>query len=195
MPKGLSEVEVNVGRPTGKLSYTLTCLLVALAIATILLALRSVRPRPHPHAVCLSNVNNISLALQMYVDDNDDRFPPASDWSDRLSEYVRNRDVYRCDKADGLECGFAYNAFLSGASLADIADPSQVVVIFESERGWNAAGGPELLPDEPRHLGGDNYGFADASGKWLPRKKLPDGIWAKEPDADVIWEVGVEEAD
>ena len=49
--------------------------------------------------------------------------------------------------------------------------------------------GAGLLPEEPRHLGGDNYGFADGSVKWLPRTKLPDGTWAKEPDADwVIWE-------
>ena len=157
---------------------------------------------PHPAPpVCLSTVNNISLGFQMYVADNDDRFPPSSDWSDRLSEYVKNRDVFRCNKADGLECSFAYNTSLSGASLADIADPSQVVVIFESDRGWNAAGGSELLPDEPRHLGGDNYGFADGHAEWLPRKKLgtdKDGkpIWARGPvDDSVIWEPVVREGE
>jgi prepilin-type processing-associated H-X9-DG protein len=47
--------------------------------------------------------------------------------------------------------------------------------------------------EEPRHLGGDNYGFADGSARWLRRKQLPDGTWAKEPEADVIWEAVVEE--
>ena len=37
--------------------------------------------------------------------------------------------------------------------------------------------------------GGDYYGFADGSVKWLPPKKLPGGTWAREPDADwLIWE-------
>ena len=56
--------------------------------------------------------------------------------------------------------------------------------------GPRAHGGPELLPDEPRHYGGDNYGFADGHTVWLPRKKSPDGTWAKEPEAEVRWEVG-----
>jgi len=63
------------------------------------------------------------------------------------------------------------------------------VLIFESDAGWNAAGGAELLPDEPRHKRGDNYIFADGRVDWVPRKKLPDGTWAKEPGPDgVIWE-------
>jgi len=58
------------------------------------------------------------------------------------------------------------------------------------------AGGPELLPDEPRHMGGDNYGFADGTVKWLARKKLPDGTRAKAPDADwLIWEPVLKDAD
>ena len=57
-------------------------------------------------------------------------------------------------------------------------------------------GGPELLPEVPRHLGGDLYGFADGHVQWLPRRKNPDGTWAKEPEADwVIWEPMVEESE
>lgn len=70
----------------------------------------------------------------------------------------------------------------------------ETVLVFESGSAVALAGGPELLPDEPRHFGGDNYGFADGSARWIRRKRLPDGTWAKAPDADVIWEVGVEEA-
>jgi len=75
-----------------------------------------------------------------------------------------------------------------------VENPDLTLAIFESDAGWNAVGGPQLLPDEPRHFGGDNYGFADGSVRWLPRKKLGtdsrgNPIWAKEPDADwVIWE-------
>jgi prepilin-type processing-associated H-X9-DG protein len=80
-------------------------------------------------AVCLSNVKNIALAIQMYLADNNDTLPPmehrniADDyesvacseegwnpgsatyanpylrWPVILDEYVRNRDVYRCPSA------------------------------------------------------------------------------------------------
>jgi hypothetical protein len=55
--------------------------------------------------------------------------------------------------------------------------------------------GPELLPDEPRHFGGDNYAFADGAFRWIPRKRSQDGEWTKEPAADwAIWELVVEES-
>jgi prepilin-type processing-associated H-X9-DG protein len=71
--------------------------------------------------------------------------------------------------------------------------------IGSANGGGYAAGGPELLPDEPRHLGGDHYGFADGHVEWLPRKLLGvtwlgNRTWAKEPDADwVIWQPVLED--
>jgi len=137
---------------------------------------------------CLRNIKDLALGLQVYLVDND-AFPLAGSWRDELLPYIMDRDRYRCPAAPALDCGYAYNAALAGVTYDVLADPSRAIAIFESGSGWDAAGGPELLPDFPRHLGGDNYGFADGSVKWLPRTKLPDGTWAKEPDADwVIWE-------
>jgi len=182
--------EANVKQAGRQYWRVMGRVLLAVTAGMLILRLWPIPPKQHPpHRMCLANVTSLALGVQMYLADNDDRFPPSSGWGDRLSDYVKSRDVHRCEKADEPAVGFAYNASLSGASLADIADPSQVVVIFEGERGWNAAGGPELLSDEPRHFGGDNYGFADGHVEWIKRKKLPDGTWAKEPEADwVIWE-------
>jgi prepilin-type processing-associated H-X9-DG protein len=92
-------------------------------------------------AVCLSNVKNIALAIQMYVADNNDTLPPAENrqeivdhwcveagtyanpylrWPVILDEYVKNRDVWRCPSAK-LEGGAGningdpdwYRAFLA----------------------------------------------------------------------------------
>lgn len=64
-----------------------------------------------------------------------------------------------------------------------------------TRNGGTANGGILRPPYDGRaSFGGDNYGFADGHVQWLPRKKNPDGTWAKEPDADwVVWEPGVEE--
>ncbi len=167
--------------------------LFLLAVAWLVGGARQDEAAHRARRTCLSNVKNMVLAFQMYAADYDDRFPPAGGWCDRIEDYAKNRDVYRCPNVEGLDCGFAYNAALGGASLADLTDLSRAVAIFESDRGWNGIGGRELLPDERRHLGGDHYGFADGRATWLKRKRLPDGTWAKEPAADVIWEAEAEE--
>lgn len=48
-------------------------------------------------------------------------------------------------------------------------EPAQVVMLFESDRGWNGSGGPEALPKVPRHNGGDFYAFWDGHCKWVRR--------------------------
>jgi prepilin-type processing-associated H-X9-DG protein len=153
-------------------------LLVVAGLALVLMAaplfLRRQDSGPRP-PYCLSNVKNLSLAVQMYVSDYDDVFPPAAAWCDTLLEYVRNEDVYRCPEAEELPCAYAFNAALGMAKDNDLARAAETIVIFESDRGWNAAGGRALLPAEPRHLSGDNYGFADGHASWVGREEVMEG--------------------
>jgi hypothetical protein len=163
-------------------------LVVFLMIAPVFTRGRDGKPN-----FCLRNVKNISLAVQMYVADNDDHFPPARDWCDVLDEYVANRDLFRCPQArKGTQWAYACNSLLSSKSMYDLADPPATVVVFESDAGKNAAGGPKLLPDEPRHLGGDHYGFADGHASWLKRKPAGEDqrgerIWLREPVTPAKW--------
>jgi len=152
------------------------------------------REPPPGRAVCISNVKNITLALQMYVADNDEVFPPAVEWCDTLREYIRNDDVYRCPKAWELTCGFAYNVSLDALPLDAVAKPAATIAIFESDQGWNTSGGAELLPKEPRHLGGDNYGFADGHAAWVNRQMVGRDetgmrIWSGDPARPLQWDV------
>jgi hypothetical protein len=47
--------------------------------------------------------------------------------------------------------------------------------------------------DDRRESPPKRRAFADGHVQWLPRKKNPDGTWAKQPDADVRWEVDARE--
>ena len=76
-----------------------------------------------------------------------------------------------------LECGYACNAGLGGMALMTLADQAQTVAIFESDAGWNTAGGLELLPPEPRHQGSDVYGFADGHAKVKRRERAGELVW------------------
>ncbi len=111
--------------------FTLIELLVVIAIIGILAAMVFpvfARARESARkAVCLSNAKNIGLAIQMYLADNNDTFPPFEHrtevtsylnsigaaycdiqykntnpflaWPVVLDEYVKNRDVWRCPNA------------------------------------------------------------------------------------------------
>ncbi|UCC68557.1 MAG: type II secretion system protein [Armatimonadota bacterium] len=113
--------------------FTLIELLVVIAIIGILAAMVFpvfARARESARkAVCLNNIKNIALAIQMYLADNNDTFPPSehrqevfdffadrgcddgdAEWFANLSnpylpwpvvldEYIKNRDVWRCPSA------------------------------------------------------------------------------------------------
>jgi len=137
--------------------------------------------RPHEaviKAVCLSNVKNITLAIQMYAQDSDGVLPRADAWCDQLDGYVKNRHVFLCDKSWGTPSAYSYNDALDRASLKSVRDPASLIAIFESSAGWNAHGGQGLLVKDPRHLRGDNYGFADGHAAWVSRATIKEGAGA-----------------
>ncbi len=146
---------------------------------------------------CLSNVKELALAINMYMADSGDRMPLHENWREALVPYGRSEKSLKCPARFDLQLGYDYNTALSGVAYSGLDDPEQIVVVFESDVSRAiATDGPELLPSVPRHYSGDNYGFADGHAQWLPRKKLPDGTWAKEPEADwVIWEPVVKESE
>jgi len=159
-------------------------------------------------ANCRGFARRLLTAVRMYTGEAGGCFPPASSWDEALVPVLRslrrshNLDVESlppCPERSAEDEGsYAFNSALSTLSPRALRAPKHTVVIFESDAGagWDAAGGPELLPDEPRHMGGDNYGFADGHVEWLARKKRPDGTWAKAPDADsVIWDPVLKEGE
>ncbi len=159
--------------------------LVSLAVLPVSHSARIVNSK----ASCLVHVKQVTLALRQIVRGNGNRHLPTA-WCDTLTSLdgFDKQHTFLCPERSDLSCGYALNSALTDSWPSGQISVSHVVMLFESDAGWNAAGGPELLPDEPRHLGGDNYGFADGHVQWIRRKKLPDGTWVKEPDADwVIW--------
>jgi len=123
-------------------------------------------------AVCLSNIKNVCLALQMYAGDNGGVYPDGRSWSDALAGYVPNKAAFVCpsQRQRDAPCGYALNQEISGAATASIRDPQGTIALFESDRGWNAVGGWDLLTARPRHLGGDSFGYLDGHSDWVVRE-------------------------
>jgi hypothetical protein len=152
--------------------------LATTAVAIALSFLGEARLYDERLTTCMGNVMRLSVATRMYLADYDGRYPDATSWSDALGPYVDGgtangktdrAGVFRCPEAPGLPCAYAFNRSLGGARSEAVNDPRKTVLIFESDRGWNAAGGPGILPREGRHLGRDVYGFVDGHGAYQPR--------------------------
>jgi hypothetical protein len=115
-------------------------------------------------AQCLSNLTQISAALEMYASDNDGHLPPAESWCDALlgpSVYLKDPDALKCP-GSGAAHGYAMNDEYSGAKLADIKDAANAPLIYESvARIPNAHDRFASLPHPPRHSQGNSILYAD----------------------------------
>jgi prepilin-type processing-associated H-X9-DG protein len=111
---------------------------------------------------CVNNVKQLSLAAQMYANDHQQHFPSAEKWCDDLKTYLGgNQSVYRCPAGNPSDrCDYAFNSKLAGLDPKNVSP--QTVLFFETDPGWNASGGPELMLNPSRH--GRTFAVAFADG-------------------------------
>ncbi len=153
--------------------FTLIELLVVIAIIAILAAiLFPVFARAREKArqtSCLSNAKQLGLAMMMYADDYNERFPavyvwfPNGYWAQLISPYVKNRQIFTCPSAptdapvgggswrglwsDPLHYGFNldYLGHASGGhatrtvALAQITHPAETILLGENHAEWGYA--------------------------------------------------------
>jgi prepilin-type processing-associated H-X9-DG protein len=127
---------------------------------------------------CVNNEKQLALAVRIYSGDNKDMFPPAATWCDAIKTYAGNGNerVFKCPAANSSSrCDYAFNARLGGLDENKI-NP-QTVMIFESDGGWNANGGSELMIGKARHARMFVVAFADGSVRQLPQSQVGTLRW------------------
>ncbi len=138
---------------------------------------RGAAPQPGVDQLCDKNLSYIADAMLKYVAKSGGRFPAADKWHDVLCpDYLQNKPV-PCPERPNTDCGYAFNSALAGIKSDAVSDPKQTVLFFESDGGWDAAGGSELLPKQPRHRGGDLYVFVNGDVTWRKRGDIADLQW------------------
>ena len=155
-------------RAARRRGFTLIELLVVIAIIGILAAMVFpvfARARESARkAVCLSNVKNIALALQMYLADNNDTFPP----SEHRQEVI---DYFAVAPGGGTECRIGE----PGERVqwkANLANPylRWAIVLDEYIKNRDVWRCPSAKVDQ---AAGFIYGFPD----WLGYLQVNEGNW------------------
>jgi prepilin-type processing-associated H-X9-DG protein len=127
---------------------------------------------------CVNNEKQLALAVRMYSDGNKNQLPPAATWCDAIKTTVGSEKIFRCPAVNSnsnSRCDYAFNSKLDGMDESKI-NP-QTVMLFESDGGWNANGGPESMISKPRHARMFVVAFADGSVQQLRASQLDSLRW------------------
>jgi prepilin-type processing-associated H-X9-DG protein len=154
--------------------------IVAMLLAILMPALGRVRALSY-RLVCATNVSSIGKAMMMYADDYNDMYPTPSKWCDLLEEKADVSPVsFQCKGApnDG-RCNYAMNKNIEKLGLNA---PPDMVLVFETDPGWNQNGGPELLTLDNHNGEGCNVLFSDGHVEFIMKNDLPKLKWM--PDAN-----------
>jgi len=184
--------------------FTLIELLVVIAIiailASILFPVFAKAREKARQATCNSNIRQLATAIQMYVQDNNSRFPGTifngtsantTAWEDALLTYVGSKKIYFCPSDafadnDASPVSYGYSGLLvrldgSGLNEAQVKSPVEVGALCDASptKKWGfgglVGGGSwgdlqHTVKPEPRH-GGVMVGYCDGHAKFQPGKK------------------------
>jgi hypothetical protein len=126
---------------------------------------------------CVNNEKELAWAIKLYSVNSTNHFPPAATWCDAIKAKVSvSEKEFKCPAADSSRrCDYAFNAKLDGMDASKI-NP-QTVMIFESDGGWNANGGSELMIGKPRHARIFVVALADGSVRQVRETQLNTLRW------------------
>ena len=133
-------------------------------IAMLMPALAKVRGLAQ-RVVCASNLNGLGRALLVYSNDNQDKYPTCDKWCDLL---IDNAGVYNrqfiCKSASAGPCNYALN---KNIEIMGPNSPPDMVLLFETNPGWNQFGGEEILSTNNHKGEGCNILFNDGHVEFI----------------------------
>jgi len=120
-------------------TVVVTILLSTILLPTVLTQLRS--GTRGPRLQCVSRLNHLTRAVDMYVEDHDGHYPLSETWQDQVGDVPakagKKPDPKRliCPAAPELPTGYAYNAALHGLAADELEAADAQPVLFDSTLG------------------------------------------------------------
>ncbi len=128
---------------------------------------------------CAANLSGLGKALLIYANDYEDMFPNPSKWCDLLIKYAGvAEESFRCPGATEGPSNYAMN---ENVEELGIMAPPDMVLLFETEPGWNQSGGPEILSTRNHHGEGCNILFVDSHVEFVESQELDHLKWQHIP--------------
>lgn len=126
--------------------------------------------------VCGTNLSGLEKAMRIYRNDFGGKYPePASRWCDLLKEHVElSEKNFICPAVKEGQCNYAMNSRI--AELRGQAPPD-MVLLFETETGWNQVGGRELLTTKNHGYEGCSVVFVDGYAEFVAAEDVNDLKW------------------
>jgi prepilin-type processing-associated H-X9-DG protein len=128
------------------------------------------------------NVKQLCVTAEQYAASNRQKLPSADTWPEVFQKQMGLPAQVMADPGD-KKGGRAYamNAALAGGTLI-APDPGRTVLFFECRPGSPPSGGPDLLPEKPRHANRYVIGFLDGHVESVPPENVGGLIWLPGPE-------------
>lgn len=180
----LHNIKKRKSEVKGKILAVIVLIGVTSSFAFMYLHLSGIRYDPL-YIFCKINLHQLKISFDIYMDDNDGKYPTAEKWCDLLKDYHVEDDLVCPAKGEtGERCSYAINPNCEPNS------PGYVVLLFETQGGWNQHGGPKLLSTQnhPEHkdwfwghrVPGCNVMFNDGQVEFVPKKRFAKLKWKAE---------------
>jgi hypothetical protein len=131
----------------------------AMIVVSVILYFMSKAMMGETRTPCAVSLKNAYQALSMYAVENDERFPDAAHWMDRVA-FQQGTMLSGCDAVkEGI--GFAFSDRYSAAVIPQPSEEEHLLIYDSTKLGANEHDRLESLPNPGRH-GGKNHGVTAA---------------------------------
>jgi prepilin-type processing-associated H-X9-DG protein len=169
------------------------CVLIIPILAAILFPVFSMAREKARQTSCASNEKQLGIALAMYSQDYNEKFPPAGHWESLIYSYATIKvhpvggrgSVLHCLDASSTNYGYAMNQADSQKSVNDINNLMGTVFVYESDAPNIDASGTLADADLSRHSNGSNLCFVDSHVRWYTVDSVKSASSGSSPS--IIW--------